>query len=89
MKRHGTYTIVFNNEKWTVFKAQGGINQVLVKDKTLEENHAFARYDHKPEIFAEDGTPYNWLPAYIKARVAKALNTCETLEVGKTIICAY
>jgi hypothetical protein len=32
MKRHGTYTEIFRNDRWAIFKAQGGLNQVLAKN---------------------------------------------------------
>jgi hypothetical protein len=65
MKRHGTYTEIFRNDRWAIFKAQGGLNQVLAKNTITTETHAFARYTHKPAFFAETGTPHNWLPAYV------------------------
>jgi hypothetical protein len=68
MKRHGTYTEIFRNDRWAIFKAQGGLNQVLAKNTITTETHAFARYTHKPAFFAETGTPHNWLPAYVRAR---------------------
>jgi hypothetical protein len=89
MKRHGTYTEIFRNDRWAIFKAQGGLNQVLAKNTITTETHAFARYTHKPAFFAETGTPHNWLPAYVRARVAKALGCCDTLAVGRTVPCAY
>jgi hypothetical protein len=67
MKRHGTYTEIFRNDRWAIFKAQGGLNQVLAKNTITTETHAFARYTHKPAFFAETGTPHNWLPAYVRA----------------------
>jgi hypothetical protein len=59
------------------------------KNTITTETHAFARYTHKPAFFAETGTPHNWLPAYVRARVAKALGCCDTLAVGRTVPCAY
>jgi hypothetical protein len=58
MKRHGTYTEIFRNDRWAIFKAQGGLNQVLAKNTITTETHAFARYTHKPAFFAETGTPH-------------------------------
>jgi hypothetical protein len=55
MKRHGTYTEIFRNDRWAIFKAQGGLNQVLAKNTITTETHAFARYTHKPAFFAETG----------------------------------
>jgi hypothetical protein len=81
MKRHGTYTEIFRNDRWAIFKAQGGLNQVLAKNTITTETHAFARYTHKPAFFAETGTPHNWLPAYVRARVAKALGCCDTNRI--------
>jgi hypothetical protein len=72
MKRHGTYTEIFRNDRWAIFKAQGGLNQVLAKNTITTETHAFARYTHKPAFFAETGTPHNWLPAYVRARVQRS-----------------
>jgi hypothetical protein len=43
MKRHGTYTEIFRNDRWAIFKAQGGLNQVLAKNTITTETHAFAR----------------------------------------------
>jgi hypothetical protein len=59
MKRHGTYTEIFRNDRWAIFKAQGGLNQVLAKNTITTETHAFARYTHKPAFFAETGTPHS------------------------------
>jgi hypothetical protein len=89
MKRHVQYIEVFRNGKWAVFKAVGDLNQVLVKDTITTRCHAFSRYTHIPAFFAETGTPWNWLPTYIRARVAKALGCCDTLAVGRIIPCAY